>query len=154
MLPPLAAGAGAPAAFIEPGFVIDIAGAGLVFGVVDGVVGMFGLAGVGKFAALPAIPLEEGVGPVASTGALAPPAPAIALVFVFIEVAALGGIAPDELLSALHAQRLRAPMQIYTDERVQLLDFLIISVLQCLGRTRPSPTSSVRSASVGALSRC
>lgn len=154
MLPPLAAGAGAPAA---PGFVIDIAGVGVVVGVVDGVVGVvgvFGLAGVVGFAALPAIALEAEVGPVASTGDLAPPVPAIALVFVFIAVAALGGIEPGELLSALHAQRLRAPIHIHVDECVQLLDFLIISVLQCLGRTRPSPRSSVRSASGGALSRC
>jgi hypothetical protein len=153
MLPPLAAGAGAPAAFAGAGFVIDIAGVGLVAGVVDGVAGVLGLVGIEGLPALPTGVVDDEVDPLASTGDLAPPAPAMA-VFVFIPVAARGGIEVEELLSALHAQRVRALIHIHADERARLLDFLIISVLQCEGRTRPIPTSSLRSAFSGALTRC
>jgi hypothetical protein len=115
---------------------------------------VFGCAGAAGVDVPLAGVLDGDAGTLASTG-LAPLVPALAAALMFIVftvVAALGGIALDELLSALHAQRLRAAIQRHNDDCVPLLDILIISVLQCVGRSRPDPTSSLRAPPFGALS--
>lgn len=130
-MPPLAAGAGAPAAFGAAGIVgmvvIVIAGVG----VVAGAAGVLGFAGAAGFDAAVTGVVEVDAGVLGSAG-LAPLAPAAAL--VFMTVAGRVAIALGELVSALHAQRLRAPIHRPMDESVLLLDSMFISVLQCVGR--------------------
>lgn len=165
MLPPLAAGiAGAPAAFPRGGVVVVVVMAGGVVAVgmlFAGAPGVLGFAGVGFVVV--EIGVVAGDPAVVPITGLAPLAPAPAAALVLVAVAARGDISLGELVSALHAQRLRAPIHKHMDEIVLLLDFMFISLLQCVGRfvrlasltqapTPPGLTSSVRSTSVGALS--
>jgi hypothetical protein len=144
---PLAAGAGAPAALPGNGIVgplgaVDVVGVVPVVPVV-GVVGVVPVVGVvGVVGAAPGVTgapdvfgfpaagfdavvgVVPGVPGVAPTPGLAPLAPAA------LAVAGCPVVEPDEVLFALHAQRLRAPIHRHMDESVPLLVLVFIRVLQ------------------------
>jgi hypothetical protein len=114
----------------------------LDFGV-DGVLGFTGVAGVvdGPAAGL----LDGSVGDAASVGVAPLPAAAATAAAIGGEALAACGVALDEPLSALHAQRLSAPTQRLNFDLSQLRLVIMCSILLSASRTAKNRRGEVRS---------